>query len=109
MDYEPYYGIIICKNGEAQKKLYFTVDQHWDSDDDGTFSVIAKDANDKKYCITYQPPVLDREAGEDDADYLDRCAEATDWESPEYVEDLGIGEDYDFEIDPSLSAEFFID
>lgn len=108
MDYEPYCGIIIYKNGEAQKKLYFTDDQNWDDDDDATFSVIAKDANGSEYCVTYQPPILDRDDGEDDADYFDRCAEATDWESPEYVEDLGIGGDYDFD-DPSLSAVFFID
>lgn len=109
MDYEPRYGIIIYKNGEAQKKLYFTDDQNWDIGDVDTFSVIAKDANGNQYCVTYQPPILDRDDSEDDADYFDRRAEATDWESPEYAEDLGIGEDYDFEIDPSLSAEFFID
>lgn len=101
------YGIIIYKNGEPQKKLYFTDDQHWDIGDADTFSVIAKDAGGKKYCITYQPPILDRYDDEDDADYGDRRIEYIDWDSPVYVEDMGIGGDYDFDTDPSLSAEYF--
>lgn len=101
------YGIIIYKDGEPQKKLYFTDEEHWDVGDDDTFDVIAEDAAGGAYCITYQPPVLDRYDDEDDADYCDRRVEDIDWDSPVYVEALAIGADYDFGTDPSLSADFF--
>ena len=103
------YGIIIYKDGNPRVKLYFTDDQHWGVGDDDTYDVIAKDAGEGVYCITYHPPVLDRDADESDVDYLGRRAEDTDWDSPVYVEDMAAGEDYDFETDPSLSTECFVD
>lgn len=108
------YGIIIYKDGKPVKKLYFTDDQNWDIGDVDTFSVSAEDADGKEYYITYQPPVLDRYDDEDDADYGDRRVEDIDWDSPVYAEYLGkkvldIGDTYDFEDDPSLSAEYFFD
>lgn len=103
------YGIIIYKDGEPQKKLYFTDEEHWDVGDDDTFDVIAEDAAGGAYCITYQPPILDRGAAESDDDYLDRRVADTDWTSPVYVEDMADGDDYDFEADPSLAADYFFD
>lgn len=93
------------------KKLCFT-NSYWNEEGLWFFCVDALDEDDKEYCISYEPPVLDRDEGEEDWEYSHNCAEATNWSSPAHAVHLSErwGDDevfYDFDNDPSLSAEYF--
>lgn len=82
------YGIIMTRPTGESYKQYFTDDQHWDICNDWTFCVIAVTEDGHEVCIDYTPPRLDRDDDESESDYLDRCVEATDWTSPDFIDDL---------------------
>lgn len=81
-------GIVMTKPNGESCTLYFTDDQHWDDGDGWTFYVKAETDDGHEVSITYIPPQLDRDEDEPEYDYLDSCAEATDWEAPVYIEDM---------------------
>ncbi len=102
------HGIELEDSGETLR-LFFVGDEGWDEDCGGCYCVDAYDKTGTRYCITYTVPELERDEGEaefcacqevdkdteiesalrraeSETEYLDRCAEAIDWETPYLVE-----------------------